>query len=336
MLDDLKKLLARERKEPRPAAPAFPFSSGAAREYQQAYSRWSGLPLLIGDQSAHEFMLIPPGQFLMGSPEDESGRSKEYEETLHPVRLTEPFYLARYETTVGQFRKFVERTGFVTDGEKNDGGNAHDEQAVWKHRPGTNWRRPGFAAPFTLKNDHPVVQVSHADATAYCDWLNRREGTGVRYALPTEAQWEWACRAGTATRYWWGNDVDDTGKVANVGDERLKQVQPKWPREIMPMNDRHAFLAPVGTFRSNPFGLRDMLGNVWEFTSTRYGNYPKELSIDPGDLSTDRGFVPRGGGWSNVAADVRSASRNADPPHFCHSNLGFRVAIKLDLPSSAP
>jgi len=332
-LAEIAKIVVAERKGPPPDAPAFPFSAGAAREYQEAYSRWSGLPVMFRDPMNQEFMLIPPGQFLMGSPADEPGRSKEYEESQHPVRLTQPFYLARFETTVGQFRSFVERTSFITDGETNDGGNAHDEEAVWQHRAGTNWRRPGYAGPFQLRNEHPVVHVSYSDAIAYCDWLNRAGGKAARFALPTEAEWEWACRAGSASRFWWGNDVDKTGKVANVGDEQLKQVQPKWPREIMPMNDGHAFLAPVGSYGSNAFGLRDMLGNVWEFTATRYGNYPKELSVDPGDLSTDRGFVPRGGGWSNVAADVRSATRNADPPHFCHSNLGFRVGIKLELPT---
>ena len=98
----------------------------------------------------------------------------------------------------------------------------------------------------------------------------------------------------------------------------------------MPMNDGHAFPAPVGTYRANAFGLHDMLGNVWEFCSTRFDKYPTELTTNPGDLAPDRGFAVRGGGWSNTPQDARCATRNADPPHFCHSNLGFRVAIKLN------
>jgi formylglycine-generating enzyme required for sulfatase activity len=274
-----------------------------------------------------EFVLIPPGEFVMGSPTDEPGRADD--EVAHRVRLTKAFYLAKHETMFTQFRAFVEETKYDTDGEKNGGGHAHDEQAEWKHRAGTNWRKPGFAGEFKHNDRHPVVHVSHTDALAFAKWLASAASDEMDVTLPTEAEWEWACRAGTATRFTWGEDVDATGKVANVGDERLKEVQPRWPREIMPMNDGHAFLAPVGSYRANGFQLHDMLGNVWEFCSTRAGPYPREDSTDPGDLATGRGFAVRGGGWSNIARDVRSATRNADPPHFCHSNLGFRVTLKL-------
>jgi formylglycine-generating enzyme required for sulfatase activity len=277
------------------------------------------------------FVLVPPGTFQMGSPADEPGRKED--ETLHEVTLTRPFYLGKHEVTVGQFRRFVEATKYVTDGEKTGGGNAHDALAVWKHRPGTNWLKPGYAGPFTLKDEHPVVHVSHTDATAFCAWFGKQERspgapTGS-WGLPTEAQWEWACRAGSATRFWWGKDEDTTGRVANVGDRALKRVHPDWPRAVMAMDDGYAFIAPVCSFPSNAFGLHDMLGDVWESCSTRYGPYPKGAVTDPVDGDRKRGFAVRGGGWSNVAADARCATRNADPPHFCHSNLGFRVALQL-------
>lgn len=320
---------------PPPQFPEFPFDTNAAQEYQSAYADWSGLPLELKTAQGLEFVLIPPGEYLMGSPADEPGhRESSYDETRHPVRLTRPFYLSRFETTVEQFSHFVESTGFLTDGEKNGGGNAHDNFAVWKHRPGTSWRSPGFAGPFVVRDAQPVVHVSHFDTRMFCRWLADNDPgpnslPRLRYSLPTEAQWEWACRAGAATRYWWGSDPDDTGHRLNVGDDRLKQVQPKWPRETMPMNDGSAFPAGVGSYDANAFGLHDMLGNVWEFCSTHYGAYPKELSIDPGDLDPKRGFAVRGGGWSNTPNDARCATRNADPPHFCHSNLGFRVCIQL-------
>lgn len=305
----------------------FPFDAAAAKKYQKNYADWLGVPVEYKNDLGMTFVLIPPGTFIMGTPESEPDRAKEYDETPHPVTLTRPFYLSTTETTTGQFRKFVEATKYVTDIEKKGGGNAHDGKAVWAHRKGTEWRKPGFAGPFELKDDHPVVQVSYTDAVAFCKWLS--EQTKNNYQLPTEAQWEWSCRAGTNTRYWWGQDEDATGKVANVCDKTLKKVQPDWPRQAMAMDDGHAFLAPVGSYQANAFGLHDMLGNVWEFCGTHYGNYPKEAVTDPGHIDPKRGFAVRGGGWSNVAADVRSGSRNADPPHFGHSNLGFRAALLL-------
>jgi formylglycine-generating enzyme required for sulfatase activity len=315
-----------------PESPAFPFDASAAQTYQRRYAEWLKLPVEWKNDLGMTFVLIPPGTFRIGSPADEPGRNGGgYDETPATITLTRPFYLSKFETTVGQFRRFVRATSYVTDVEKAGGGNAHDEKAVWKHRPGTSWLKPGFAAPFELRDDHPVVHVSHTDALAFCDWLQKNASDPKRiYGLPTEAQWEWACRAGTATRYWWGPDEDTTGKVANVGDRSLKRVHPDWPRTIMAMDDGHAFLAPVGSYRPNAFGLHDMLGNAWEFCATRYGPYSKDHATDPGDLDPKRGFAVRGGGWSNVAADVRCASRNADPPHFGHSNLGFRVAVLLE------
>ncbi|MSQ96137.1 MAG: formylglycine-generating enzyme family protein [Gemmataceae bacterium] len=317
---------------PAPPAPKFPFSAEQARTYQKAYAVWLGLPLEWTNEFGMTFVLVPPGTFLMGSPAAEPGHNLSgYDESpRHQVTLTRPFYLCKHETSVGQFRRFVESAKYVTDIEKTGGGNAHDDKAVWKHRPGTNWLKPGFAAAFDLKDEHPVVHVSHTDSLAFCRWLQNRVGKlPVTFDLSTEAQWEWACRAGSGDRFWWGPDEDKTGKVANVGDKSLKRVQPAWPRTIMPMDDGHAFLAPVGSYRANGFGMHDMLGNVWEFCSTRFGKYPQDPRTDPTDGDPNRGYAVRGGGWSNIAADVRCASRNADPPHFGHSNLGFRVAMLI-------
>lgn len=323
-----------KRAQPPPQAPAFPFSAEAARRYQKAYADWLGLPLEWTNDLGITFILVPPGSFLMGSPTNEPGHNGNgYDETPHIVTLTHPFYLAKCETTTGQFRRFVEATKYVTDIEKAGGGNAHDERAVWKHRPGTSWRKPGFAGPFELKDEHPVVHVSHTDSRAFCRWLQERTAiAGLTFDLPAEAQWEWACRAGSGSRFWWGPDEDTTGKVVNVGDRSLKRVHPDWPRSIMAMDDGHPFLAPVGSYRPNAFGLQDMLGNVWEFCATRYGPYPREAVTDPGDGDPKRGFAVRGGGWSNMVIDVRCASRNADPPRFGHSNLGFRVCVLLPNP----
>ncbi len=316
-----------------PAAPKFPFDAATAKRYQQDYAKWLGVPVVCTNDLGMMFVLIPPGTFVMGTPETEPGhKGAEYAEgPQHAVTLTQPFYLGKHELTVGQFAAFVETAKYTTDGEKNDGGNAHDAKAEWKHRPGTNWKKPGFAGPFELRNEQPVVHVSWTDANVFCKWLGSRSGSTAQvvYGLPTEAQWEWACRAGTATRYWWGDEEDMTGKVANVCDRTLKKAQPDWPRAAMPMDDGYAFVAPVGTYQANAFGLHDTIGNVWEFCSTHFGAYTKDAVTDPGDIDPKRGHAVRGGGWSNVAKDVRSGGRNADPPHFCHSNLGFRVRVTL-------
>lgn len=314
-----------------PVAPKFPFDAATAQGYQKAYAEWAKLPAVWQSDLGMTFVLIPPGTFMMGSPADEPGHNNGgYEETLHQVTLTRPFYLSKFETTVGQFRQFVADAKHVTDVEKTGGGNAHDDRAEWKHRPGTTWLKPGYAGPFELKDQQPVVHVSHTDSVAFCNWLQgRAKVPRLKFALPTEAQWEWSCRAGSAARFWWGPDEDTSGKVVNAGDRSLKRVHPQWPRTIMAMDDGHAFVAPVGSYRPNGFGLCDMLGNVWEFCSTRYAPYPREPVTDPTGGDPKRGFAVRGGGWSNIAGDVRCGSRNADPPHFGHSNLGFRVAVQF-------
>ncbi|OAI47224.1 hypothetical protein AYO44_09905 [Planctomycetaceae bacterium SCGC AG-212-F19] len=321
-----------------PSAPKFPFDAAVARRYQEDYAKWLGVPVEFANDLGMTFRLVPPGTFLMGAPDEEVGRSREYDDApQHQVTLTRAFYLSKHETTVGQFRRFVEATSYVTDVEKKGGGNAHDAKAVWEHRPGTQWRKPGFAGPFELKDEHPIVHVSWTDSKNFCAWLNtsfRRDpkGSAPAYDLPSEAQWEWTCRAGSGTRYWWGADEDTTGKVINCGDKTLKKIQPEWPRTIMPMDDGHAFLAPVGSYQANAFGLHDMLGNVWEFCADRYVVYGKDPVTDPVGNDEKRGYCVRGGGWSNEAKDCRCASRNADPPHFGHSNLGFRVALQLPAP----
>lgn len=315
-----------------PPAPKFPFDRETAEAHQQACAKAFDLPVEWTNALGMKFVLIPPGRFTMGSPMAETGRKDD--ERQHAVTLAQAFYLGKYEVTVGQFRKFVEATKYVTDVEKSGGGNAHDPRAVWEHHPGTSWRKPGYAGLYEQRDDHPVVHVSHTDARAFCKWLSEFSGKSGRplpqeYSLPTEAQWEWACRAGSGARFWWGDGEDSSGKVANVGDQSLKRVHPEWPRTIMPMDDGHAFVAPVGSFRANAFGLHDMLGNVWEFCGSRHGAYREEAATDPGDLGDKESFSVRGGGWSNVASDCRCATRNSDPPHFGHSNLGFRVAIPL-------
>jgi formylglycine-generating enzyme required for sulfatase activity len=317
-----------------PSPPRFPFESNEARKHQGDYAAWRKLPTTVANRSEMTFVLVPPGTFQMGSPETEPGHKGD--ERLHAVTISTGYYLGQHEVTVGQFAAFVKAADYKTDIEKNGGGHAHSPEAVWEHHPGTSWRKPGYFLPVKQEDNHPVVHVSHTDAVAYCKWLTEVDtelkGVGkVKYVLPSEAQWEWACRAGSNKRFWWGDDEDTSGKVANVGDQSMKDANPRWPRKIMAMNDGAPFVRAVGSYQANAFGMHDMLGNVWEFCGSRHGAYPKEPTIDPGDLGTQESYSVRGGGWSNEPADCRCAARNSDPPHFGHSNLGFRVlAVRVE------
>ena len=183
------------------------------------------------------------------------------------MRITKPFYLGVYEVTVGQFGKFVSDTGYKTDAERNK-----DFEGAWgfnaatgefEQSKGYSWRQVGFPQG----DDHPVVNVSHNDAVAFCAWLSRKEGQP--YRLPTEAEWEYACRAGTTTRYYHGDDPEGLSEVGNVADGTAKSKFSDWDWTIAG-RDGYVFTAPVGKYKANGFGLYDMHGNVWEWCADWY------------------------------------------------------------------
>ena len=194
---------------------------------------------LITNTIGMKLKLIPAGEFLMGSDESDSDASgaEKVAGKKHLVRITRPFYLGTTEVTVGQFRRFVESAGYKTEAESDGkGGDGWDEQAAMfsKRDPKYTWRSPGFAQT----DDHPVVNVSWNDAMAFCDWLGKQEvGT---YRLPTEAEWEYGCRAGRATRYWSGNDPETLATVGNVADGTLKEKYPTFTN-FMKAKDGHIF-----------------------------------------------------------------------------------------------
>jgi sulfatase modifying factor 1 len=269
--------------------------------------------------------LIPAGEFLMGSDETDPDASggEMVNRKKHLVRITKPFYLGTTEVTVGQFRRFVESAGYKTEAESDGkGGYGWDEQgAAFKQDPKYTWRSPGFAQT----DDHPVVNVSWNDAVAFCDWLSKQEGQ--TYRLPTEAEWEYSCRAGQATRYWSGNDPETLATVGNVADGTAKEKYPNWISAIT-AKDGYIFTAPVGHFRPNEFGLFDMHGNVSEWCIDWYDSdyYSKAPTADPLNSSEAAGRVIRGGGWRGIPRFCRSAVRSRDAPEFRHYFLGFRVA----------
>jgi len=237
--------------------------------------------------------MLPSNTFRMG---DIQGGGSSNEQPVHDVRV-DGFAMGQYEVTVAEFRRFVNATGYQTDAEKGDGCYAYDG-SNWNKRKDANWRN----VYFSQNDSHPVVCVSWNDAKAYTDWLS--EQTGHVYRLPTEAQWEYAARAGTTTQYWWGNEVGtNNANCYNCGT--------RWDRKST---------AEVGSFAANPFGLYDTAGNVWEWTCSQYESGYRGKEQQCAD-SAGR-FVYLGGGWNSLAARTRSAGV---PPYF-NVDCGFRPA----------
>ena len=278
----------------------------------------------LGDGVKLEMVLIPVGSFDMG---DESGLDDE--KPAHKVTITKPFYLGRHEVTIEQFRRFVEATGYVTDAEKGTGFQGafgwDSDTMQFKTNEKYSWRSTGFAQ----SDAHPVVNVSWNDAMEFCRWLSRQEGRA--YRLPTEAEWEYACRAGATTRYAHGDDPEGSAKVANVADAAFAAQFPEL-KGMIQASDSYVYTSPVGSFLPNAFGLYDMHGNVWEWCADWYDMeyYAKSPANDPGGLAAGEERAYRGGGWFNCTRDWRSASRSGSLPENRNLTLGFRVCAAAE------
>ena len=267
---------------------------------------------------AVEFVLIRGGTFTMGSPEGEVGHSKD--QTQHQVKVSD-FYIAEYEVTVAEFRKFVSVTGYQTDAEKGDGSYIWDG-TKWEKRAGVNWRHgvSGSVRPQSEEN-HPVVHVSWNDAVAYCKALSAK--TGKKYRLPTEAEWEYACRAGSRTPFNTGQNL--TTNQANYNGN--------YPFNNNPTGVYQQNTVPVNTFAPNRFGLYNMHGNVWEWCSDWYSEtYYDECKAqgvvtNPTGPSTRSFRVIRGGSWGGNAGNCRSATRRRCPPGYRSTGVGFRLVF---------
>ncbi|MCP4868834.1 MAG: formylglycine-generating enzyme family protein [Proteobacteria bacterium] len=214
---------------------------------------------------------IPAGTFLMGSPTGEGVRGSD--ETQHEVTLSQPFWMGTTEVTNAQYRRFVDATG----------------RREPKYRDDSDYNAP----------DQPVVGVSWHDAVAYASWAGM--------SLPTEAQWEYAARAGTTTTYWSGDSESDLARVGWYdGNSDLS-------------------LHAVGEKPANAWGLHDVHGNVWEWTADWYGDYPGSSQTDPAGPGSGSLRVRRGGSWNYDASRTRVAGRTATSPGHRYYNLGFRL-----------
>ncbi len=242
-----------------------------------------------------EFVYIRGGCFQMGSPKSEPGRDDD--EKQHKV-CVDGFWLGKYEVTNRQYRLFR---------------SSHDSG--------------DYDGNDLNSNDQPVVNVSWQDAAAYAEWLSGK--SGKKMVLPSEAQWEYAARAGTGTVRFWGDDADDACSYANVYDRTSKGAFDYWSRQHHDCKDGYAVTAPVGSFRANEFGLYDMLGNVYEWCSDWYGEnyYSTSPRQNPRGPSSGSLRVLRGGSWYDYPAYVRSADRSGLEPGDRDGILGFRLAF---------
>ena len=256
-----------------------------------------------------EMVVIPAGRFVMGSPAAEAGRFRQ-EGPQREVVIERPFAIGRTEITRAQWARFADETGHRTEP------GCH----VWNGRltapaAAADWRAPGFAQA----DDHPAVCISWHDARAYVAWLGRR--TGRAYRLPSEAQWEYAARAGSPASRHWGDSPADACAFANVADLSGERAQPGWVAH--PCDDGHVFTAPVGRLRPNAFGLHDTAGNVWEWTDDCWSE-----SLEPSPAPAPSGCgqrVLRGGSWFSMPDFVRSAARHRLDAGLRFSEVGLRV-----------
>jgi len=215
-----------------------------------------------------QMVWIAAGSFKMGS-----NKGDDDEKPVHRVSITQNFAMGRYEVTFAEYDKFAEATGRE---KPNDQG----------------WGR----------GSRPVIHVSWHDAVAYAEWLSQQ--TGKTYRLPTEAEWEYVARAGTTTKYWWGNSIGSN--KGNCGYLSYNKV-------------------PVGSYKANKFGIYDTVGNVFEWVQDIFGDYSSSLSSDPTGPSIGSARVFRGGGWNHSASACRAAYRAANSPGARSYDLGFRL-----------
>lgn len=279
-----------------------------------------------------DMVVIPAGSFQMGASEAETARegltpeAGSRERPVHKVTIAKPFALGKFEVTRAQYAAFAKATkrpdGAVCltwDQKKND----------WLDVQGATWHDPGF--PQTDKD--PVACVSLDDAEAYAAWLSTK--TGKHYRIPSEAEWEYAARAGTATARYWGDDATAACAHANVSDLTAAETHPALKTQdgrLLPCTDGYVYTAPVGKFDANAFGLYDMIGNVWEWVEDCYSETYTGAPTDGSAWITpncERRTV-KGGGWYARNWFTRAAARSREVKDAHMATLGFRLARDLD------
>ena len=265
-----------------------------------------------------EMLAIPGGQFRMGAAGGEAGRPEGPVRTVH-IRA---FALGRYEITQAEYARFVAAAGHAPLG----GCRVWPDERM-TDQSAFDWRNPGYAAAPSPR--HPAACISWLDAWAYAAWLAQL--TGKPYRLPSEAEWEYAARAGAQTAYPWGEDPAASCRYANIHDRSGAANGFPWAQADC--DDGHPQAAPVGSFPGNAFGLHDLIGNVWEWTADCYVPFyrgaPRDGSAHVGDGSCARRAI-RGGSWITRPSRNRLSFRGRDPEATVYFMFGFRVARDLE------
>lgn len=263
----------------------------------------------LKDENGLELVAVRSGSFTMGASEQELARfdvPERYwgrETPNRMVMIAEPFAVAKTPVTVGQFQRFVDETGHTP---AHWCEVWHGTEAVFDNS--LSWRSPGFPQ----EDDHPVVSISWKDAQVYLRWLGER--TGRTYRLLTDAEFEYAARGGSDSIWFWGDDQAECSLYANTQTTTAC-----------------SYTSPVGSFRQNGYGLYDMLGNVWEWTTDGFKEGSKTYTQSPVLFSDSELKVIRGGGWNSRMFDVRCAARQRDYEWHNDQDIGFRVARDLDV-----
>ncbi len=289
----------------------WPFDREEAKRRQSAAGAITKRTIDLGDDVQLDLVLVPAGRFVMG---DADGHDDE--RRLSTVEIKKPFWIGAFEITNAQYRQF---------------NPAHDSRfehkgswVFWEHHLGWPLNQP----------HQPVVRVSRQEADSFCRWLSGRIDEPV--TLPTESQWEYACRAGTATPFWYGDLYTDFSSAANLADATIRELaydtDGRHTADMLPRDDRFddnsLVTADVGSYRANPWGLSDMHGNVAEWTRTAYRPYPYVEDDGRNDPLPAERIVARGGSWRDRPKLARSGYRLSYPSWQRIYNVGFRVVVE--------
>jgi formylglycine-generating enzyme len=302
----------------------WPFDGTEAKRRQEETAKTLGWPVEkeidLGGGVKMKMVLIPAGEFVMGSPETEVGHSEDGGPQAKVV-FKKPFYMGATDITKDQFAVFVRDTGYTTYAEKSVAADWGDYllcfspegiRALIPQNKNLNWKSPGFEQA----GDHPVVNVSLDDAKAFCAWLGKKEGR--EYRLPTEAEWEYACRAGTATPFNTGETIS-TDQANYYGEDAYGRGSERETRKRT---------TPVRNFPPNAWGLYDMHGNVMQWCEHPFskGNYIDGPAADPTGPAYGNILVWRGSNFLEGSLSCRSANRTGFI-FLAHNCLGFRVVM---------